>query len=38
VTTALLIALAVGAWLVVPFPLAVLVGRSLRAGAATARI
>jgi hypothetical protein len=33
VTTALMIALALAAWLLVPLPLAVLVGRSIRAGA-----
>jgi hypothetical protein len=33
VTTTLAIALVLSAWLVLPFPLAVLVGRSLRAGA-----
>jgi hypothetical protein len=32
VTTALAICLALTAWLVVPFPLAVLVGRWMRAG------
>ena len=35
---ALVVGLVLGAWLVVPFPLAVLVGRTLRARAATARI
>ena len=30
-TTALAIGLVLGAWLVLPFPLAVLVGRSMRA-------
>jgi hypothetical protein len=33
VTTALAIGLALSAWLALPFPLAVLVGRSMRAGA-----
>jgi hypothetical protein len=33
VTTALAIGLVLSAWLVLPLPLAVLVGRSMRAGA-----
>ncbi len=37
-TTALAIALVLAAWLVMPFPLAVLVGRSMRAGRVAARI
>ena len=35
-TTALAIGLALAAWLVVPFPLAVLVGRAMRAEGALA--
>jgi len=35
VTTALAIALVLAAWLVVPLPLAVLVGRWMRAGGVT---
>jgi len=38
VTTALAIGLVLAAWLVMPFPLAVLVGRSMRAGRVAARI
>jgi hypothetical protein len=38
VTTALAIGLVLAAWLVMSFPLAVLVGRWLRAGGVAARI
>jgi hypothetical protein len=38
VTTALAIGLMLTAWLVMPFPLAVLVGRRMRAGGVAARI
>jgi hypothetical protein len=38
VTTALAIGLVLAAWLVMPFPLAVLVGRSMRASRVAARI
>ena len=37
-TTLLTIALVLAAWLVMPFPLAVLVGRWLRVGGVAARI
>ncbi len=37
-TTELAICLVLAAWLVMPLPLAVLVGRSLRAGEVAARI
>jgi hypothetical protein len=38
VTTAFAIGIALAAWLVVPFPLAVLVGRWMRAGGVAAPI